>query len=123
MAKPEARRGLSPVVACTLTGDELAEQSRRWRALGARAGLERADTDDGIQIRFRGDPGVEQQLRALVAVERECCRWARWEVETGDDSLRLHVTSTGIGVRTLHGMFLDSDTLASGCGCDSCSEK
>jgi hypothetical protein len=107
MAETEARRLLSSIVACALTGDELAEQSRRWRALYERAGLERVETNDGIQIRFRSDVGVEEELRALVAVERGCCRWARWEVETGDDSVRVDVTSTGVGVTTLHGMFLE----------------
>jgi hypothetical protein len=107
MTETRARRSLLPVVACTLTGDELAEQSRRWRALYERAGLERVETNDGIQIRFRVDAGVEEELRALVAVERGCCRWARWDVETGDDSVRVDVTSTGVGVTTLHGMFLE----------------
>ena len=107
MAETRARRSSLPVVACTLAGDELAEQSRRWRALYERAGLERVETDDGIQIRFRGDADVEDELRALVAVERSCCRWAKWEVEAGGDSVRIDVTSVGVGVTTLHGMFLD----------------
>ena len=107
MAETCARRSLLPLVACTLTGDELAEQSRRWRALYERAGLERVETNDGIQIRFRGEARVEDELRALVAVERGCCRWAQWEVETGDDSVRIDVTSTGVGVTTLHWMFLE----------------
>jgi hypothetical protein len=105
MAETGARRGLLPV-ACTLTGDELVEQSRRWRALYERAGLDRVETNEGIQLRFRGDAAVEEELRALVAVERRCCRWARWEVETGDDSVRLDVTATGVGLTTLHGVFL-----------------
>jgi hypothetical protein len=107
MAETSVRRSLLSVVACTLTGDELAEQSRRWRALYERAGLERVETDDGILLRFRDDTGVEAELRELVTVERECCRWARWEIETGDDSVRIDVTSTGIGVTTLHGMLLE----------------
>jgi hypothetical protein len=106
MAETRARRSLLPVVACTLAGDELAEQRRRWRALYERAGLERVETDDGIQIRFRSDAGVGVELRALVAVERGCCGSAQWEVETGDDSVRVDVSSTGVGVTTLHGMFL-----------------
>ncbi|HEY8408738.1 MAG TPA: hypothetical protein VIK66_12220 [Gaiellaceae bacterium] len=99
-------------IACTLTGSDLAEQARRWRALPL---LQREETEDGLRVTFAREPrgaegfaavassvGVEDELRALVAVENDCCRWARWDVE---DGVVLVVTSSGHGVRTLHGMF------------------
>jgi hypothetical protein len=66
-------------IACTLTGSDLAEQARRWRALPL---LQREETEDGLRVTFAREPrgaegfaavassvGVEDELRALVAVE------------------------------------------------------
>ena len=93
------------VVACKLTGDDLAAQARRWRELGARAGAGRAEVDDGIRITFRDEAGVEAELRELVAAENVCCAWATWDVGREDGSLVMHARSRGDGVTALHGMF------------------
>jgi hypothetical protein len=85
-------------IACTLESNDLARQAERWQALPR---LRREETDDGLRITFARRPGVEEELRALVAVENDCCRWARWNVE---DGVVLVVTSTGHGIATLHGM-------------------
>jgi len=82
-----------------LTSGDLAEQARRWRALPL---VQREETDDGLRVAFARETGVEEELRALVAVENDCCRWARWDVE---DGVVLVATSSGHGVHTLHGMF------------------
>jgi hypothetical protein len=87
-------------IACTLTGSDLDAQARRWRVLPL---LEREETEDGLRVTFARGPGVPDELRALVAVENDCCRWARWEIE---DGVVLVATSSGHGVPTLHGMFL-----------------
>jgi hypothetical protein len=83
-------------IACTLTTTDLTEQSARWRALTQTA---REETADGLRVTFA--PGSEQELHELVAVENECCRWARWRIE----GTTLVVTSTGEGVSVLQGMF------------------
>src|SRR5438067_2290463 len=93
------------VVACTLGGHDLALQAERWRALRADAETGRTETTDGLHIRFSAADGVEAELRALVAVENECCAWASWKVVREQDSVVLDVRSTGDGVATLHGMF------------------
>jgi hypothetical protein len=92
------------VVACTLAEHDRAVQAERWHKLLAHARLERVEVPDGLHLRFRDDPGVEGELVSLVAVERTCCRWARWEVERQDGALVLRVTSEGPGVSALHGM-------------------
>jgi hypothetical protein len=94
-------------VACTLTDHDLAVQAQRWRALGARAGLERQEADDGIRISFRDDRGVEKELRALVMVENSCCSWASWDIAREGGSLVIGARSSGDGVPALHGMFAD----------------
>jgi hypothetical protein len=95
----------SPPVACTLTVGGLAAQSRRWERLAARAMTGRTETADGLRMVFRPEPGAEEELRALVAVENECCRWADWTVEVADEQIVLAVRAAGDGITALHGMF------------------
>jgi hypothetical protein len=94
-----------PVVACTLSSADLAAQSARWDRLRRHAEVERAVTADGVRLAFRDSPGIESELRALVAVENECCAWATWTVTRDEGALALHVSSTGEGIATLHAMF------------------
>jgi hypothetical protein len=93
-------------VACALTPADLAAQGARWERLAARAMTERAETADGLRISFRPEPGAEDELRGLVAVEARCCPWARWAVRTVGGQLVLDVRSTGEGVAALHRMFI-----------------
>ena len=90
-------------VACTLTPAGLAAQGERWHQLMVRAVTERAETADGLRIRFRLE--AEEELRALVAVEAGCCPWATWTVERDAGTIVLDVRSTAVGVATLAGMF------------------
>jgi hypothetical protein len=85
-------------IACTLSRTDLAAQRERWHRLTL---AERAETADGLLLVFDDPPDVREELRALVAVEAECCAWASWEL----DGVALHVRSTGDGVAALHGMF------------------
>jgi hypothetical protein len=96
--------GTAPV-ACTLTPTDLAAQADRWQQLMARAITERAETENGLRVSFRAEPGAEEELRSLVAVESECCRWAVWAVEASPGTIVLDVRSTGAGIATLHSMF------------------
>jgi hypothetical protein len=95
-------------VACTLTPANLAAQAGRWQRLMARAMTKRTETADGVRLSFRPEPGTEEELRTLVAVENECCAWAAWTVDTGDETIVLDVQSAGDGVATLHSMFRPS---------------
>ncbi len=72
----EADAGATPV-ACSLTPTDLAGQSARWERIAARALTERAETEHGLLLSVRPEPGAEEELRQLVAVENECCRWAK----------------------------------------------
>jgi hypothetical protein len=95
----------STPVACTLTSADLASQSERWKQLAAAALVDRTETEHGLRISFAAAPGVEEELRALVLVENECCAWAEWTVGTTPEEATLDVRSTGHGVEALHGMF------------------
>lgn len=90
-------------VACALTSADLAAQGERWERLIAQAMAERTETADGLRISFR--PGAEDELRALVAVETECCSWATWTVAQTAGAIVLDVRSAAEGVTALHAMF------------------
>ncbi|HEX6702004.1 MAG TPA: hypothetical protein VF101_14855 [Gaiellaceae bacterium] len=93
-------------VACTLGSAKLGTQVERWDELYAEAGAERRETDEGLRVSFRRAPGVERELRDLVAVETECCAWADWTVQADADELVLEVTSREDGLPVLHSWFL-----------------
>ena len=92
-------------VACALTPAGLAAQAARWARLAARAMTGRTQTEHGLRIRFRPEPGTEKELRALVAVENECCSWATWTVAADPAHIVLDVRATGAGTAVLHSMF------------------
>lgn len=94
-----------PPVACSLTRAGLAEQAGRWERLAARALTGQEKTADGVRLSFRPERGTERELRALAAVEAECCSWATWTVRASATQLVLDVRAAGDGVAALHGMF------------------
>jgi hypothetical protein len=93
-------------VACALGSADLAAQSSRWEQLVARTMTGRTETADGLRLFFRREPGAEEKLRALAAVENECCPWAAWSVHAESGHMVLDVRSASAeGIATLHGMF------------------
>ena len=94
-----------PPVACSLSVEDLAGQAGRWARLAARALTGHTRTADGLRLDFRPDTGIEEELRALVAVETRCCPWATWTVRASATQLVLDVRAAGEGVTALHGMF------------------
>jgi hypothetical protein len=92
-------------VACSLTTEGLAEQAGHWARIAARAMTGLALTADGLRLVFRPEPGIEEELCALVAVETRCCPWATWTVQASATEVALDVRATGDGIAALHGMF------------------
>ena len=95
----------SAPVACSLTTEDMADQAGRWARLAARGLTGHSLTADGVRLGFRPEPGIEEELRALAAVETQCCPWATWTVQASATRLALDVRATGDGVTALHGMF------------------
>jgi hypothetical protein len=108
MAEIAAGAELSEPVACTLSGTDRKTQRERWTDLGATFGIRREPTDEGLRLSFRDDPAAERELRALVDVENDCCRWASWAVERDGGVLVMAARSAGDGVATLHAMFTET---------------
>jgi hypothetical protein len=94
-----------PPVACALTAAKLTAQAGRWRRVAAAAMTDRIETATGLRVRFRAEPGVEEELRSLVETENECCPWASWTVRTAANQVVLDVSSAGDGIAALHDMF------------------
>lgn len=92
-------------VACHLTSAELAAQASRWARLITRALADRIESADGVRLSFRPEPGTAEELRALAAIESQCCPWAEWTVDTSASAVVLDVRTSGVGLATLDGMF------------------
>lgn len=100
------RQGDPVAVACALGSADLAAQASRWEQLAARAMTGRAETADGLRLCFRREPDTEEELRALAAVENECCPWAAWTVRADAGQIVLDVRSASAeGIAVLHRMF------------------
>ena len=78
-------------VACTLGTGDRAQRAARWEALTGRALRRVSRTGRGLRLDFDAGPGVEHELRSLVALERECCAFAQWSVSAAGRRLTLEV--------------------------------
>ena len=96
---------LNEEIVCDLSEAKAATQAERWLRLGQQAGLGRAETADGLVIRFRDEAAAERELRDLVSVEGKCCAWARWEISRAGGELVLRVSSAPEGAAVLRTMF------------------
>jgi hypothetical protein len=94
-----------PVIACSLSANELPDRRRRWLALSDRALAARAPIEGGLRLTFRPAPGVEEELRALAEAERDCCAFAAFEVDVGRERVTLDITSSGEGVAAVRQLF------------------
>jgi hypothetical protein len=87
-----------PVV-CTLTSSDLRDRGAAWRKLFASGLLNRDRVPGGI--RLSAQPGAVEALRVLIDLERECCAWIDFEV----DSTGATLTAEGDGEAVLAEMF------------------
>src|SRR4029077_17241694 len=88
-----------PIV-CTLASSDLRDRGVAWRKLFASGLLNRDRVPGGI--RLSAQPGAVEALRALIDLERECCAWIDYDV----DSKGATLTAEGGGEAGLAGMFL-----------------
>ena len=79
-------------VACTLGPDDRAQRAARWDALTARALRQASRTERGLRLIFSAGPGVGDELRSLVALERDCCAFAQWSVSTAGGQVTVEIS-------------------------------
>jgi hypothetical protein len=94
------------VVACSLSWDGLETRRARWEELAALAFEERVPTEHGLRLVFRRDAGVEDEVRELARLERQCCAFAEWAVSRDADRIVLDVSaSSDEAVTAVQAMF------------------
>lgn len=92
------------ILGCSLSTTEV-EDRRKARQAVAAALVDGERNDSGFRVRFRAEPGLSEVLRALVAAERDCCAWGRWEVTDEGDCSVLEVTGPPGRIGTLASAF------------------
>jgi hypothetical protein len=95
-----------PVIACTLRPDELPDRRRRWVALLEKSLQERVATPAGARLALAPGPEIEDELRELAALERDCCGFASFTVAASPERVTLEIASSGDGVEAVRRLFL-----------------
>jgi len=67
-------------VACTLGLDDGPARMLRWQRLGETADPVARRAGPVLEVRYRPEPGVREELEALAAAERQCCSFVAWTV-------------------------------------------
>jgi MYXO-CTERM domain-containing protein len=98
-------RAPAPAPACSLTASAAAERAERWHRLLDRQLLSRTATPGGLRVVFRSDPGVADELDALVEAERECCAFLGLSVERSEERLVLDVAAPAEATAIVQTMF------------------
>jgi hypothetical protein len=81
-------------IACSLPTDQARDRSAVIAALRADAMLEQQPINGGLRTRFRDQPDIEQRVRDLVAAERVCCSFMRFDVRRDEDAIVLDITGS-----------------------------
>jgi hypothetical protein len=83
----------SAAVACTLPTEERRALQERWRQFEDEYELDIERTDTRLVIHYAKVEDSITRLRALVDTERQCCAFARWDVDDSSHDLELAVTA------------------------------
>ena len=78
-------------IACTLTPDGMTARLALIETLAADGLLDRTPTQDGLRVRLRDTPDIEQRARELVAAESRCCAFLDFELGRDGGELVLDI--------------------------------
>jgi hypothetical protein len=79
-------------LACSLSPAGLRERKVLIDRLLAQSATDPVPISGGVQARFGHSPAIERELRALVALEAECCAFLSITVTHRDDLVVLEIT-------------------------------
>lgn len=79
-------------IACGLDADDVSARLRLFDDLGREALLDRRATMDGLRVRLRAAPGVEQRTRKLIAAEGRCCPFLSFDVRRHEGAVVVDIT-------------------------------
>jgi hypothetical protein len=82
-------------VACTL--GPVAIKARREDLLGTlvRRAAEHIELANGYRVRFSAEPGVLRTIADAIEIERQCCRFLRFQVTVEPDERSIWLEFTG----------------------------
>lgn len=88
MSHPVAPSSDVPIV-CDPRGasDTAEERVDTYRRLFADALIGRDRTETGVRLRFRADPGIEDRVRNLAALDKQCCDFFTFAITATDDEV------------------------------------
>lgn len=66
---------------------------RRWEALSLKGRLSARRDGHQLVVDYRVEPGIREELEALVAAERQCCSLVAWEVSHEADRVVVRVAA------------------------------
>jgi hypothetical protein len=79
-------------MSCSLDPRALEGRLDRWRRLADRALLDSSPIPGGLRQRYRGERDVEDELRALIAAEGDCCPTLTFALDREDGDLALELS-------------------------------
>ena len=97
-------------IACTLTGPELAERRRTILDLVRKASIRTRRLPDGYSYEFQTNADTSEQLKRLVALDRQCCPFLSFDLTEAANRIRLDVTGSPEAIREIKDFFGGPDT-------------
>jgi hypothetical protein len=102
-------------IACTIRpGKDEETLLELYRTLFGDAYLDRRRTASGVRWTFRAGEGVEARVRALAAMEQECCAFLRMHILVADGEVRWDVTGPEAASEFLDEYFRLPETMSAG---------
>jgi hypothetical protein len=80
-------------VTCTLTAEGRLRMGDGWAATLRRGNARIRSLENGVEVELKGDRALRLELRELVAVERDCCRWMNIALREHEGGAVLTVTA------------------------------
>ncbi len=80
-------------IACTLGPDDGPARLRRWQAVADKGHPVAQRRGHRLEVRYQPEAGVRDELEALAAAERQCCKFVAWDVIQDGQHPVLRVTA------------------------------
>lgn len=77
---------------CTLDGGQVADRERQIRAVIGSSLISADRIPDGVVLRLRSAPGLEEQVREIVRLENDYCAFLDFSIEVTPVQITLQIT-------------------------------
>jgi len=100
---------MDALIACTLTGPQLAERRNTIRNTLRKATVRTHRLVNGYAYDFQFTGELPAQLERLVALERQCCQFLTFNIVETPNTIRLEVTGSPEAVAVIEEFFGSAD--------------